>query len=488
MEGIKYTIKQLELLKVLSEQTFCEKNLHKIYQGSLLAMKYIENPENLHQAAHSLRELSILMIRHIEIITQENNEDTHREKMKKFLKELDELGGIEKEAIIKQWHKLHNYFIKVAHHGFDIIDQEEFEQNLEYLENIILSILGPVYDSIKELDILIEKEKPTKEDLEKAISFIKNLSQYEYFFKNLKDPIWLELLDEKGFFGDTPKFGERSIEPLFLLKVAKVKSDKVLEIIKRHKETDHPGAQINYIKSLIDMPIEYGIQMIKIIKKWINSLEEYTPSIYYTLVEFIGKLVDNNKDEELFDLLNSFFAIKKEILDHDENVEKILKERWNNVDVNNYDFNKIYEIYDDKEDLQKREESQSYIYEDLIKKILPKLMEKYPIKTLYLFLIKLKIANNFFLKNTDDRIIEDYSLAWYSNLDEKPIGKDFRKVLVEIIKGILNIIGNNYEVRFSEVINELRKLNYLIFRRLEYYCYNNSRQCYRLFLQADRRT
>lgn len=337
------------------------------------------------------------------------------------------------------------------------------------MENIILAILGPVYDSIKELDILIEIENPSKGDIEKAVSFIKNLSQYEYFFKNLKNPNWLELLDEFGIFDNTPKLGERSIEPLFLLKVAKAKPEKVLEIIKKHKETDHPGAQINYIKCLIEMPIEYSIQMIKPIKKWINSLKEYTPSLYYTLINFIQKLIEESKEKELFDLISSVFAIKKDILDHDEKVERILNERWKQVDKNNYN---IYEIYDDQLNLKMQEEFQSFLYEDLIKKILPSLMEKYPIKTLNLFLVKLRIANILFLKNQNNITLEDYSLVWFNNLDKEPIGKNFRIVLANIVKDILLDIGKNHQHQFSEAIIELRKNNYLIFRRLEFYIYN----------------
>lgn len=89
MDKIKYTKRQLEILKILREQTFCEKDLHMIYQGALIAMDNVNNPESLPQAAHSLRELNNIMIRHIKLVTQENKENRQREKMKKFLKEFD---------------------------------------------------------------------------------------------------------------------------------------------------------------------------------------------------------------------------------------------------------------------------------------------------------------------------------------------------------------------------------------------------------------
>jgi len=178
MKEIKFTKRQLEILRILREQTFSEKKLHKIYQGALMAMLYHENPESFSQAAHSLRELNNIMLRHIELLTHKDNKGTQKKKMKILLKQLDDLGGIGKDAIIKQWDDLYDYFVKICHHGVDNVKSEDFEQKLEVFENIIYAILGPVYDSIKELDFLTEIENPSNEYFDKSISFIKILSHY----------------------------------------------------------------------------------------------------------------------------------------------------------------------------------------------------------------------------------------------------------------------------------------------------------------------
>ena len=185
MKEVKFTKRQLDILRILREQTFSEKKLHKIYQGALMAMNYHENPGSFSQAAHSLRELNNIMLRHISLVTRGNSKGNQKEKMKILLKQLDDLGGIGQRAIIKQWDDLYDYFVKICHHGVDDIKNEDFKQKLEVFENIIYAILGPVYDSIKELDSLIEVENPSNEDIDMAMSFIKNLSQHEYFFKHL---------------------------------------------------------------------------------------------------------------------------------------------------------------------------------------------------------------------------------------------------------------------------------------------------------------
>ncbi len=470
MENIKYTDRQLDILKILKNQTFSQKNLSDMYQGAIMAKGYHENPDSLYQAAHSLRELTDYMTKHLKRIGAKDRKD----QMRIFIEDFDPLGGLKQEAVINQWLDLYDYFVQLCHHHDSISPPELFEEKLYQLENVILAIHGPISVPIAELDRLIENENPTVEDLELVLSLIKNLSSYEYFFKQLKHPNWLELLDEKGVYNNTPRYGERSIEPLFLLKIVKKKPDKVLEIIKRHSETDHPGARVNYIKTLTQMPADSIIQMIKPLKKWINSQDNYTPSLFFALVDLVLKLIQNDKEDELFDLINMMYAIKAEILKNDEKLRKRLDEifdkRWKNGNIEQYGMVDLYQ-----EDLggEFQEKFEIYSYESMIRKILSDLIEKYPIKSLKLFLKNLNFSINFFLKNKDRNNIDDHSLIWRNNLKEEPISKTFRNVLIDVAIEIILYIGNNVKERFPDVILELQKYNNLSFRRLEFLAYNN---------------
>lgn len=468
MENIKYSDRQLDILKILKNQTFSQKNLSDMYQGAIMAKIYHENPDSIYQAAHSLRELTDYMTKHLERI------GARKDQMRIFIEDFDPLGGLKQEAVIKQWLDLYDYFVQLCHHHNSISPSELFEEKLYQLENVILAIHGPISVPIAELDRLIENENPTVEDLELALSLIKNLSSYEYFFKQLKHPNWLELLDEKGVYNNTPRYGERSIEPLFLLKIVKKKPDKVLEIIKRHSETDHPGARVNYIKTLTQMPADSIIQLIKPLKKWINSQDNYTPSLFFALVDLVLKLIQNDKEDELFDLINSMYAIKAEILKNDEKLRKRLDEifdkRWKNGYIEQYGMDDLYQ-----EDLggEFQEKHEIYSYESMIRKVLSDLIEKYPVKSLKLFLKNLNFSINLFLKNKDKNNIDDHSLIWRNKLKEEPISKTFRNVLIDVAIDIILYIGNNVKERFPDVILELQKYNNLTFRHLEFFAYYN---------------
>ncbi len=120
-----------------------------------------------------------------------------------------------------------------------------------------------------------------------------------------------------------------------------------------------------------------------------------------------------------------------------------------------------------------QEKFEIYTYEAMIKKILSDLIEKYPIKSLKLFLKNLNFSINFFLKNKDKNNIDDHSLYWRQNLKEKPISKTFRNVLIDVVIEIISYIGNNLKERFPDVIVELQKYNNLTFGRLEFFAYND---------------
>ncbi len=160
MTNQKFTQRQMKVLKCLREQTFCDKDLSGMYQGAIIVKESNENPERIYQAAHSLRELTFYMTLHI----KKSGIKEHIEQMKEFFNGFDDLGGMVNEAIIKQWHDLHGYFVQLCHHHSNISNPEEFEENLYKLESIILSIYGPIIDSINKLEELIENDNKIKSE------------------------------------------------------------------------------------------------------------------------------------------------------------------------------------------------------------------------------------------------------------------------------------------------------------------------------------
>lgn len=388
-EDLKLEERQKVIYNNLSKQNFTPKNLAGMYYGALKVLKDRSNPERYFQAAHSLRELGFYLTDHVEI--DETTESTHRKKMKKFIEERDDLGGIDKDIIFKEWVALHGYFVDLCHHRLSKAPIEEFEKQLLNFENILLSIFAPFYDAIEELDVLIEKEDPCEDDLISVISIIKNQSQYRYIFRNLRNPRWLRLLYEGGFL-DIPQKGEYCIETEYLYKVAKKKPKLTKKIVEEWSSTEHLGARLQLMKTIRELPIEDSLSFIQTIKKWISSSEDYFPALSDQVIKYIKELLLSDKIDKGFELTNSLFVIRT-------------------PDQNNSTLESEHHGWE--------QEHFAYSYDRNISQILNTLMKKGIIRTLNMFSKKLEVAIDMYLDNKqENNEFEDFSLFWRPKIEE----------------------------------------------------------------------
>ena len=447
-EKFKVNERQKEIIKRLIEQSFSTKNLANMYIGALKVLNDASNPDGIHQSAHSLRELVYYMTDHINTATKTN--ETHKEQMKELISQFDELGGIDKDVIVKQWYDLHAYFVNLCHHRSKA-QIKDFEDNLLKLEYILFALLSPVYETIEELDRLIGIENPSKEDMELVKSLLKKQSHYRYFFKNLHYPNWIDLLVENDFFNTPPQKGDYSVEPLYLAKIADKKYQEVIEIIKNLSNTTHERAQVEFIKALIKAPIKNTLQLKKAIKRWIASAQSGYFALFKQLILYIKKLFEENEVDIAFEIANAILAIREH------------QTSENNQTRISYDMN--YSI-------------EGYFYGEIIKELLPELKHYNPLQSLKLLSKKLVILIIKDLESTDQSIKgdNDLSLNWRRLIDEHDYytyKKDIKNVLVSAIRDLMIYIGNKQKGNYNEAIDILRENDYLVFRRLELHIIKN---------------
>ena len=436
--------RQKEIIKGLIEQSFSTKNLANMYIGALKVLNDDSNPERIYQSAHSLRELVKNMTAHIEIATETDRK--HKEKMKRLISQYDELGGVDKEVIVRQWYDLHQYFVKLCHHGL-IAQVEDFNNNLLKLEYILSSLLGPVYETIEELDRLISIENPKEVDIEFVKTLLKKQSHYRYFFKNLYHPNWLDLLIKNQFFDKTPQAGEYSVEPLYLTKIANEKPTKVVDIIQKLSGTTHEGAQVEFLKALLKVPINKSTILKNAIKRWIAKAKSGFPALSKQIVKYIKKMFKENQSKTAFELIDAILAIREE-----KKIDNIHTGIRNDITYNIEEF----------------------FYGEMIKDLFPEMKLYDPLLSLRILSKKLVIILTKESERTDVTIKGDNknSLKWRRLIDEHDYytyKKDIKNVLVSAIRDLIIFIGNEQKTDFNEAFNILRGNNYFIFRRIELY-------------------
>ncbi|MBD3211382.1 MAG: hypothetical protein GF311_02150, partial [Candidatus Lokiarchaeota archaeon] len=126
-------------------------------------------------------------------------------------------------------------------------------------------------------------------------------------------------------------------------------------------------------------------------------------------------------------------------------------------------------------------DSEVFIYEKHLKRILPLLLNDDPLKTLKYLCINLKtsILNEYNvesekIKNSNE-IDNDLSLIWRKIINEHPryvYNRSFPNILVNGVRKSIDFLGKNNKGSISQIINLLQKYELFIFRRFELYFFD----------------
>ncbi|MFX1488507.1 MAG: hypothetical protein ACFFBI_05125 [Promethearchaeota archaeon] len=478
LNDLKLSSRQLSILQNLSTQTITPKNLESMYYGALKVLNDDSNPEKIYLAAHCLRELTYYLTDLIRITDEEEMEKKeklrqiynkfkdfpdadqydltlfddviknfksqrpiHREQMRILIKSMDELGGIDYESIINQWHELHGFFVDVCHHRIEPVDIDEFKKKLHNLELILFGLFGPFYESIDEIDKLIEREIPDKGDIEELKSLIKGRAQFNYFFLHLNKSGWLIPLKTAKLLDKVPRQGEYSVVPIYLRKIADKMPDEVTEIIKKLSNTNHQGAQIEFIKAIQKIPFKISKKLTKNIERWYSAREGYSFSLEMEIIRYIKQLFSEGHTDEAF-------GLSKHIL-----------------------FLRIEEKTPHKSDFPINYTNDGYFYEMKLNELIPDLCEYKPIDTVTLFCKHL----NWYLENNpdfkSDQIEDDLSIYWRLSIENDEGRKDINNILVNTIRDCLKINLAKEEKRIDLLLSILKNFDKTIFRRFELYLF-----------------
>lgn len=139
---------------------------------------------------------------------------------------------------------------------------------------------GQFFDLIARVDDILHIQ-----DVESAIPELQNLLQNasvrKYFFENLQKTEWLQPLADSGFFATIPSLKRDSVkntlefplwpESRFLARMASVKPDLVLEIIKQIPDTDNTRVYEDFADAALKMPPELAAHLLEKAKTWARS-------------------------------------------------------------------------------------------------------------------------------------------------------------------------------------------------------------------------
>ena len=270
-----------------------------------------------------------------------------------------------------------------------IIDEEEYQRLIKpILEHekakSLLKFQESVLDNIKHLDIILSKEKPTRQEVQFALNLIKENPVYErYFFSKLRSLEWFDILKSESFFSPEKAPGP---EPAEKEGFYTIPYWNVLDYLERvSQKVNEPGNEI-YIDELLEI-----IKEVTEYHKQIKRLDNYL--IWSSFIRILSNLPTNKISMEIIDLipvwLDSKFNTMLQVMeimrklfprfltDNPDDIQKAERIIWHLTEIK-----KEYEKKVLKVDI--------YLLQEFFKKHLNTIAEKCSIKLVNIFVERIK--------------------------------------------------------------------------------------------------
>lgn len=198
---------------------------------------------------------------------------------------------LSQEHLVKvadMWLDLNDFFQAVAHHG-RIVDQREFDENLEKFEVLFFELLKPkTFEDHHEIDDIIFLIENTNISISKKLSqkLILKLSKpsnFNYFFENLNSSKWIKILInlnseilKKPF--DPIITEEGTIYPTwpvsqYLLRIVEKEPVLIANLIKEVLPSKNFRIHIDFIDCALKMPEQQCIEIGKLALGWIRECQ-----------------------------------------------------------------------------------------------------------------------------------------------------------------------------------------------------------------------
>jgi len=246
---------------------------------------------------------------------------------------------------------------------------------------------------------------PTPEQVDAAIARLGKPGANAYFFDNLKNPLWIELLSKRGFFKRPPE-AQRNVEEgtisfpdwpelRFLLRMAPLASDIVGKVAVDVPDTDNARVRQILVQIGAHLPRNLSKQLGKRVVGWLDDL--FLRSHFGEPVpQFISHLAEHKELTVAIDIAKRMFRV-------------------------------------DEDDVTGRSRSaiDSWHMERYLKACLPALLARGGVRTLEFLRDLLLLAT----KPTSPDSVEDYSYIWRTSILEANFSaKQGRDVLIDAVR------------------------------------------------------
>ena len=458
MSHFKLTSKQKDLALQLSRY---DPKIEQAYQGAIYAVQQEEDPDRLAHFAYSLRDVIDLLARSKQTESERTKSLKKQERKILLQSVIDPVG---KPTDDNRYDRLVNEYAElssVAHRKKKISD-EQARNKLLTVEDILYMLTIPQLAINEEIDEIVRRS-PSAEDAERLVEMQFRVAAESTVLKKLPEG-WLPHMIDAGFFKDPSPIVFTGGQPdyvnwtpsQYLIKCVnafpKEVTDIILSCVFKDTKKRNPAVYVDFLTCALDLPIDcaekIGQKMLD--EQWHDFIKTYWFAEKY--IETMEKMYFNERYDIAIKLAHHAFAPK---LQTSRLPVPDLQNKWMN-DEN------VTAPFDD------------YLFEEILRDKIPKLMRKNPamITKLIATLLEeyIKLGNQG--KKIDDKY-NDKSDIWRSAIEESTQNwqSDISSILVTHLRDCLLYIGNGDVQKLKDVMSAIHQKDYRIYRRFELYLY-----------------
>ena len=436
--------------------------IEQAYLGSIYAIQQEEYPDRLAHFAYSLRDV-------IDLLAQSGSEEIgvnlsdKREKRRRLLQSVIDPLGKQVDVYHSKYGRLvseYSALSSIAHKKETICD-EQARNKLSTVEDVLYALITPQLAINAEIDKIVLRP-PSVEGAKRLMNIQFRMTIKPKLIEKLPES-WLPYMIKAGFFNDPQpvKYTDSSANytnwppSQYLVKCVNAFPKEVTQVILScvfEKKERNPAVYDDFITCALNLPIDcvekIGQKMLD--EQWHDFIENYWFAGQY--VEVMEKMYLDGKYDIAIKLACYAFAPK---LQTSRLPVPDLQNKWIN-DEN------VTSPFDD------------YLFEEILRDKIPKLMRKNP--AMITKLIATLLEEYIKLSNQGKKIdgkYNDRSDIWRSAIGESTQNwqSDISSILVTHLRDCLLYIGNDDVQKLKDVMSAIHQKDYRIYRRFELYLY-----------------
>jgi hypothetical protein len=230
-----------------------------------------------------------------------------------------------KSAAARDLRRYDKWLNGVAHHHISTT-KEEFVVNLQRFEAVLEVLLFDYFDVEARVSTYIETTEPSAADGEELRYLLAKSSLQVFFFRTVKNPKWLPILRDAGFFAlpvDILKHPDGAVscpswpQTEYLKECAADQPEDITAILLAAPITDNARVQQEFVEVALQLPAQNAAQLVPKAKKWIQGPYHTITNLPLKLAELVAKLAMEGQSSSAFTLAKAILDVRvdeKELL------------------------------------------------------------------------------------------------------------------------------------------------------------------------------